>query len=97
MKHLPDPSEVLGALRGLSLPDVCTAEVLAEHAGLSVDIIEEALLVGGLPGRYVHGRWIIARAALIRWLQYSEGQESHSPREDGELRRSSRQSGGVAE
>lgn len=55
-------------LRRLSLPDVCSAETIAEHLGVPLAAIERALVDGHLPGRLIEGRWFIGRAALLYWI-----------------------------
>jgi hypothetical protein len=56
------------AVRRLSLPDVCSADVVAEHLDLAPSTVRRALREGRLPGRRIGGRWFVARPALFAWL-----------------------------
>ena len=56
------------AIRRVALPDVARVEVLADHVGLDVEILEEALNCGEMPGRRVGGNWLVSRKALLEWL-----------------------------
>lgn len=66
--HPITKNQAEAALRSLSLPDVCTEDVLAEHLGIPITTIQRALAKGQLPGRLVQGRWFIGRTALFAWL-----------------------------
>jgi len=62
--HIPTPKQALDAVEAILLPDVCTAEVLAEYLQVSVADILAAIEAGEIPARKMGSRYLVSGERL---------------------------------